>query len=139
MLLAYFKKCLQEWIKSYFLDNAHKNHFTFMQAKGSVVKDKSLKVDESYAFWEASHLYNEMGDFLWDNPAQPIIKLTQSELKWCLFKGQPKKQHQQFEESLNASKPDDMNLEELKEHFKIKEDNAAHHELKNLEDQQWNK
>jgi len=51
-----------------------------MQAKGSIFKHKDLHIDE-YTFWEAIYLYNEMGDFLWVNPADPYEKLTENELK----------------------------------------------------------
>jgi len=61
--LVYFKKCLRQWVKLYFGKDARKRHFTFMRAKGSMVKDRRLKIDE-YAFWEAIYLYNEIGDFL---------------------------------------------------------------------------
>jgi len=86
-----------------------------------------LPVNE-YAFWEAIYLYNEIGDFLWIDPQQLVEKLSQAKMQLCLFYGQPKTWQQQFMESPNVPKPDQMVLEELKEHFKIKEDNAARSE-----------
>jgi len=51
--------------------------------------DKRLKIDV-YAFWEAIYLYNEIGDFLWINPAELANKLSEAELKKCFIYGQPK-------------------------------------------------
>jgi len=84
-MLVYFKKCLHQWVKLYFGKDARKRHFTFMQAKGSMVKDWHLKINE-YAFCEAIYLYNEIGDFLWDDPTQSILKLSESELKRGFFR-----------------------------------------------------
>jgi len=50
--LAYFKTCLQEWVKTYFGKGSRRKHFAFMRSKGSLVKFEKLKVDE-LAFWEA--------------------------------------------------------------------------------------
>jgi len=132
--LAYFKTCLQEWVKTYFGKGSRRKHFAFMRSKGSLVKFEKLKVDE-LAFWEAIFLYNELGDFLWPDPAEPVTKLTENELKRCFYDGQPQKWRQQFEESPNAPKPEDMTVEELKEHFKTKEDNHAKMQLQRAEQQ----
>jgi len=121
--LEYFKKCLQEWVKGYLSHNSCYKHFTFMRTPGSLKMDQRLKIDV-YAFWEALYLYNEMGDFLWINPAEPVNKLSEAELKKCFFYGQPKGWQEQFKESPNAPRPEDMPLEELKEHFKTKEEHS---------------
>jgi len=132
--LEYFKTCLQEWVKSYFGKGSRCNHFAFMRSKGALVKFEKLKIDE-LAFWEAIFLYNELGDFLWPDPAEPSAKLNENELKRCFYDGQPLKWRQQFEESPNAPKPEDMTVEELKEHFKTKEDNHAKMQLQRVEQQ----
>jgi len=106
-----------------------------MRSKGSLVKFEKLKIDE-YAFWEAIFLYNELGDFLWPDLAEPVTKLNENELKCCFYDGQPQKWRQQFEESPNAPKPEDMTVEELKEHFKTKEDNHAKIQLQCAKQQQ---
>ena len=49
--------CLQEWVKLYYGKDVHQKHFTFMCAKGAIVKDKCLCIDK-YAFWEAIYLLN---------------------------------------------------------------------------------
>jgi len=65
--------------------------------------------------------------------------LTKAEMKHGFFEGQPKVWQQQFEESPNVPKPDDMPLAELREHLKIKEDNAAWWEMQNQEAQKKHK
>jgi len=105
-----------------------------MQAMGSFIKFEKLKID--YSFWEAIFLYNKLGNFLWPDPAEPILKLTENELKCCFYEDQPKPWCQQFEELPNAPKPKDMMVEELKEHFKTKEDNHVKMQLKHAEQQQ---
>jgi len=84
-----------------------------MKSKGSHNKAEKLKIDE-YAFWEAIFLYNEPGDFLWLDPAEPVAMLNENQLKQCFYDGQPQKWQQQCDELLNAAKPEDMTFEELK-------------------------
>jgi len=52
-------------------------------------KHRDLHINE-YAFWETIYLYNEMGDFLWQDPANLVEKLNENELKLAFFNGQPK-------------------------------------------------
>ena len=99
--LAYFKMCLQEWVRLYYGKEVHQKHCTFMHTKGAIVKDKHLHIDE-YAFWEAIYLLNEMGDFLPPEPLVPVAKLTEAKMKRCFFQGQPKTWKQQFEEFPNV-------------------------------------
>jgi len=40
--LAYFKTCLQEWMRLYYGKGAQQKHFTFMHSKEAIVKDKQL-------------------------------------------------------------------------------------------------
>jgi len=87
--LEYSKKCLHEWIKGYLLQDSHQKHVIFMHTPGSLKMDQRLKTDV-YAFWKALYLYDEMGHFLWINPAEPFTKLSEAELKKCFFYGQPK-------------------------------------------------
>jgi len=136
--LDYFKKCLQEWNNKYFGSTVRDKHFRFMRAKNSLKKDVKLPCDE-YAFWEALFLYNELGDFLYEDPAHPVPKLTEQELKLCFFEGQPDSWQRQFLESPNAPKPENMPLEELKEHFKTKEDNVVKNHLLAAQKQQQTK
>jgi len=132
--LEYFCSCLQAWVKAYFGEGRHCKYFAFMQARGSLIKFEKLKIDE-YLFWEAIFLYNELGDFLWPDPVQPILKWNKNEPIHCFYDGQPKQWHQQFKESPNAPNPEDRMVEELKEHFKTKEDNHAKMQLKPAEQQ----
>ena len=134
--LDYFKKCLQEWNNKYFGSTVRDKHFRFMRAKNSLKKDVKLPCDE-YAFWEALFLYNELGDFLYEDPAHPVPKLTEQELKLCFFEGHS--WQRLFSESPNAPKPENMPLEELKEHFKTKEDNAVKNHLLAAQKQQQTK
>ena len=78
--LVYFKQCLQEWTKMFLVCNARKKHYTFMRTKGSIMKSHALHVNQ-YGFAEAIYLYNEIGDFLWDDPQERVIKLTEAKLK----------------------------------------------------------
>jgi len=58
------------------------------------------------------------------------------------FQGQPKTWKQQFEESPNAPKLEDMPLAELKEHFKVKEENSFKSQQRNAKKQKneaWKK
>jgi len=128
--LAYFKTCLQEWVKGYLSRDSRQKHFTFMRTPGSLKMDQRLKTDV-YAFWEALYLYNEMGDFLWINPAESVTKLSETELKKCFFHGQPKGWQEQFREAPNAPQPDDMPLEDLKEYFCIKEEHSIRSQQRN--------
>ncbi len=105
-----------------------------MRAKGSMFKHRDLRIDE-YAFWEAIYLYNEIGDFLWQDPANPVEKLNENELKLAFFNGQPKPWRLQFLEAPGAPRPEVMTVEQLKEHFKLKEDNAAKKEVQHAENQ----
>jgi len=109
--LDYFQTCLQLWTKSYFSQDSRAKHFTFMRAKGSIFKHRDLRIDE-YAFWEAIYLYNEMGNFLWHDPANPVEKLSENELKLTFFNGQPKPWHLQFLEAPGAPWPDDCRAAE---------------------------
>jgi len=61
--------------------------------------------------------------------------LNENELKCCFYDGQPPTWRQQFEELPNVPKPEDMTAEELKEHFKTKEDNHAKMQLQHTEQQ----
>jgi len=108
------------------------NILLFIRSKGSLTKAKKLKIDE-YAFWEAIFLYNELGEFLWPDSAEPVAKLNENELKQCFYDRQPQKWQQQFEESPNTLKPEEMTVEELKEHFKTKEENHAKIQLQHAE------
>jgi len=83
-----------------------------------------------------------MGDFLPPNPHMLVAKLTEAKMKRCFFQGQPKTWKQQFKESPNAPKPDDTPLDELKEHFKVKEENSFKSQQHNSEKQKnemWKK
>jgi len=123
--MAYFQSCLQAWTKSYFLQNSWAKHFTFMHAKGSMFKHRDLRIDE-YAFWEAIYLYNEIGDFLWQDLANLVEKLNENELKLAFFNGQPKPWRLQFLEAPGAPHPELMT---------VKEDNAAKKEVQHAETQ----
>jgi len=133
-MLQYFQECLQHWTKSYFGQDSQAKYFTFMQAKSSIFKDCDLHIDK-YAFWEVIYLYNEMGDLLWPDPAEPVKKLNENELKLCFFNGQPKCWRLQFLEAPGAPCPENMTIKQLKTHFKLKEDNAAKQEALHAEAQ----
>ena len=94
-----------------------------MRMKGSIIKQHALHVNQ-YGFTEAIYLYNELGDFLWEDPQDCVIKLSEAKMKWCFYNRQPKTWHLQFEESPNAPHPEDMSFEALKEHFKLWEDHS---------------
>jgi len=130
--LQYFQECLQDWTKLYFSQDSQAKHFTFMWVKGSIFKDHYLHIDE-YAFSEVIYLYNEMDDLLWPNPAEPVKKLNENELKLCFFNGQPRCWRLQFLEAPGAPHPETMTVKQLKAHFKLKEDNAAKQEALHAE------
>jgi len=82
--LDYGRSCLQEWVKAHFGTGSRCKHFAFMRAKGLLIKLRSSRLTSTH-FRRQFFLYNKLGDFFWPDPADPILKSNENELKCCFY------------------------------------------------------